>query len=347
MDSRCVPRSCIFADDLLEKALNVLVTGATGFVGSHVVDVLLERGHSVSFIARATSNMRWLEGKPVQRVDGSLFDLHSLKDAVAGADVVIHVAGLTAARNEAEFLRGNRDATQNLVDAIRTYHPGLTRYLHLSSLAVSGPSKDSEHPKVEDEPLHPITAYGRTKKLAEDIVRGMTEVPWTIVRPPAVYGPRDSAILTFFQAVDKGLATFIGFDEKRVSLVHVRDLARGIVDAAFAPVAAGQIYNISSDETYTWPEVASLTGAILGKRRLIKVRLPHTLVLGIAGVSGAFTKMLGKPSVLDYEKGVDIIQKYWTCSNAKARRDLGYRQEISLKDGLSDTVQWYREQKWL
>ena len=195
MDFKCVPRSCIFADDQLENVLNVLVTGATGFVGSHVVDVLLERGHTVSFIARSTSNMRWLEGKPVQRVDGSLFDLHSLKDAVEGADVVIHVAGLTAAKNEAEFRRGNLDATQNLVDAIRTYRPGLTRYLHLSSLAVSGPSRDADHPKTEDEPLHPITAYGRTKKMAEDVVRSMNDVPWTIVRPPAVYGPRDLSLI--------------------------------------------------------------------------------------------------------------------------------------------------------
>lgn len=327
--------------------MNVLVTGATGFVGSHVVDVLLERGHNVSFIARATSNMRWLEGKPVQRVDGSLFDLHSLRDAVATADVVIHVAGLTAAKNEAEFLKGNRDATRNLVDAVRTYRPELQRFVHISSLAVCGPAKDDEHPVTEEMPLHPITAYGRTKKLAEDVVREANDIPWTIIRPPAVYGPRDSAVLTFFQAVNKGLATYIGFDEKKVSLVHVRDLARGIVDAAFAPRAVGQTYFISSDEYYTWPQVAALTGAIMGKRRVLSLRLPHALVLGIAGTVGFIGKFMGKPPVLDYEKGLDIIQRYWICSTEKARTEIGYRQEMSLKDGLRDTVTWYREHRWL
>ncbi|MCX6140016.1 MAG: NAD-dependent epimerase/dehydratase family protein [Candidatus Kapabacteria bacterium] len=327
--------------------MNVLVTGATGFVGSHVVDVLLERGHTVSFIARSTSNMRWLEGKPVQRVDGSLFDLHSLQSAVEGVDVIIHVAGLTAAKNEAEFLRGNRDATQNLMDAVRTYRPGLRRFVHISSLAVSGPSPDLEHPITEEAPYRPLTAYGRTKQLAENIVKEATEIPWTIIRPPAVYGPRDSAIFTFFQTVDKGLATFIGFDEKKLSLVHVRDLARGIVDAAFAAQAEGQTYFISSDEFYTWREIAELTGTFLGKRRLLRVRLPHALVLGIAGISGFVGRVIGKPSVLDYEKGIDIIQKYWTCSTAKAHRELGYRQEMSLKEGLRDTIEWYRKHKWL
>lgn len=291
--------------------------------------------------------MRWLDGKQVQRVDGSLFDLHSLKTAVEGVDVIIHVAGLTAAKNEAEFLRGNRDATQNLMDAVRTYRPGLQRFVHISSLAVSGPSPDLEHPITEDSPYRPLTAYGRTKQLAENIVKDSAEIPWTIIRPPAVYGPRDSAIFTFFQTVDKGLATFIGFDEKKLSLVHVRDLARGIVDAAFAPQANGQTYFISSDEFYTWREIAELTGAILGKRRLLRIKLPHMLVLGIAGVSGFVGRVIGKPSVLDYEKGIDIIQRYWTCSTAKARRELGYRQEMSLKEGLRDTIEWYREHKWL
>jgi len=329
------------------KNLNVLVTGATGFVGSHVVDVLLDRGHTVSYIARSTSNLQWLEGKPVTRVDGSLFDLHSLQTAVENVDVVIHVAGLTSARNEAEFLKGNRDATRNLMDAVKTYRPSLIRFVHISSMAVNGPAVDEEHPVTEQMSNRPITAYGRTKALAEDVVKETTDIPWTIIRPPAVYGERDSAIFTFFQTVDKGLATFIGFDEKKLSLVHVRDLARGIVDAAFAPQAVGQVYLISSDEYYTWPQIASLTGAIMGKRRLVRLRLPHALVLSIAGAVGMAGRMTGKPQVLDYEKGLDIIQKYWICSTAKARKELGYRQEISLQDGLRDTVRWYREHGWL
>lgn len=327
--------------------MNVLVTGATGFVGSHVVDQLLERGHHVSYIARKTSNLRWLHQKAAHQVNGSLFNLDSLKSAVSSADMVIHVAGLTAAKNEAEFMRGNRDATQNLIDAVRAYRPGLERFVHISSLAVCGPASSEYEPVTEDAPFRPITAYGRTKRAAEEIILSAPDVPSTIIRPPAVYGPRDEAILTFFQTINKGISTLIGFSEKRISLVHVRDLARGIVEAAFSPNAKGQTYFIGSDDSYTWPEIANLTGAIMGKRKLITMRIPHSVVLGIAGTVGVLGKLIGKPPVLDYEKGIDLIQPYWICSSKKAHEHFGYKQLVSLQDGIQETVEWYRENEWL
>lgn len=328
--------------------MKVLVTGATGFVGSHVVDVLLERGYTVSYVARATSNVQWLHDKEASRMDGSLFDMHSLRSAVEQADMVIHVAGLTAAKNENEFMRGNRDATRNVLDAIRAYRPELKRYVHVSSLAVSGPSHNAETCVTETSGFRPITAYGRTKKLAEDLVNEAgKEFPITIVRPPAVYGPRDSAILTFFQTVKKGIAPLIGFNEKKLSLIHVRDLARGIVDAAESEKAIGQTYFLSSDEAYTWPQIADVTAEVLGRKRLIKLRIPHPLVYAIAGISGFVAKLRGKAAVLDYEKGHDITQAYWTCNNDKARRDFGFHQEISLEDGVRETVEWYRKHDWL
>lgn len=328
--------------------MKVLLTGATGFVGSHVADVLIEQGHQVFFIARSTSNMRWLEGKPVTRVEGSLFDVESLRTAVTGMDVIIHVAGLTAAKNEAEFLKGNLGATQNLIDAVRAYNPGIKRFVHISSLTVCGPAPSMEQPITEEQTeLRPLTAYGRTKKLAEEAIRQAQDIPWTIVRPPAVYGPRDTAILSFFQAVHKGVATIVGFGDSRVSLVHVRDLARGIVLAAFNEVAVYQTYFISSDEIYSWPQIVDVTKTAMGKSVVLPVRLPHALVLAIAGTVGFVGKLLGKPPVLDYEKGLDLIQPYWICSTEKARHELGYRQEMSLIQGIRETVQWYREYTWL
>lgn len=328
--------------------MNVLVTGATGFVGSHVVDVLLDRGYDVSYIARATSNHRWLDGKRVRRVDGSLFDHTSLKKAVSEADMVVHVAGLTAAKSDAEYVRGNRDATQNLIDAVMAYRPELQRFVHISSLAVCGPARDLDHPVRESDTCHPLTAYGRTKRMAEDVVNGVADrLPITIVRPPAVYGPRDEATLTFFQTIGKGLAPLIGFDEKYVSFIHVRDLARGIVESMEAPAAQGQTYFVTSNGFHTWPEISAVSAAIMGKRRIMKIKVPHALVLGIAGVVGLATKLGPKPSVLNYEKGIDFIQRYWICSPDKARREVGFTQQISLQEGIQETVAWYRDMGWL
>lgn len=328
--------------------MKVLVTGATGFVGSHVVDVLLEKGYDVDYIARSTSNFRWLEGKKARRVDGSLHDLPSLRRAVEDCDAIVHVAGLTAAKSEAEFFKGNRDATQTLVDAVRTYRPNLTRFVHISSGAVCGPATDPEHPITEAMLCRPITAYGRSKLAAEAVVtQASADFPITIVRPPAVYGPRDSAILTFFQAVQRGIAPVIGFDEKLVSLIHGVDLARGIVDAMGHPVAVGKTYFITSEKFYTWPQIINLTAAVMGKRRVFQVRLPHVLVRTIAGVVGGLGKLSKKPPVLDYEKGVDITQPYWIFSPDKARRELGFREMFDLDDGIRNTVEWYRENAWL
>ena len=247
--------------------MKVLVTGATGFVGSHVVDELLKRDIRTAYIARATSNHRWLEGKTVELVEGSLSNLSSLKDAVQDVDIIIHVAGSTAAKNEEAFRQGNEVATQNLIDAVRAYRPELKRFVHISSLTVSGPAKDADHPVRESDPCHPLTAYGRTKLLAEKVIHAaMDDIPCTIIRPPAVFGPRDPATLTFFQAVNKGVAPLIGFDAKQVSLVHVGDLARGIVDAALSENTVGKTYNIGSDETYTWTQIANVTAAVTGRK---------------------------------------------------------------------------------
>jgi nucleoside-diphosphate-sugar epimerase len=328
--------------------VKVLVTGATGFVGSHVVDEMLRRGHEVAYVARATSNHRWLENKPVELREGSLYDPESLHRAVHGIDVVVHVAGQISGRNEEDFYRGNVTVTRNVLDAIRAYRPGLSRYVHVSSASVTGPSANAAEPVTEDSPLKPITAYGRTKLQAEQAVLEVAaEFPCTITRPCVVYGPRDEATLTFFQLVNRGFAPLIGFDEKFVSMIHARDLARGIADAALNPAAIGQTYFITGEEIHTWQQIANIAAAVSGRRRLANIRLPHPLVLAIAGTVGGFGRFARKPPVIDYDKGRDFVQKFWTSSGAKARKELGFRPEISLNDGILETVNWYKEMKWL
>ncbi|HYF02835.1 MAG TPA: NAD-dependent epimerase/dehydratase family protein [Patescibacteria group bacterium] len=328
--------------------MKVLVTGATGFVGSHVADVLLQRGYDVRTNVRKSSSMRWLEGKKIETVQASLDNADSLLKAVDGVEMVIHVAGLTSARSKEEFLKGNRDATDNLLKAVVKKTPNIKRFLHVSSLAAVGPSKTLQDPVNEQTPYHPITAYGISKKEAEEVVFAQKDnLPVTIVRPPAVYGPRDSAILTVFQTVKSGIAPLIGFDEKRVSLIHVGDLARGIVDAAVSNATLGRAYFVSSEDFYTWDEINTLIAKTLGKKRLLKIKLPHSLVMGIAGISEVAGRFLPKPPVLNYEKGRDITQTYWTCSIDRAKKDFGYTQQISLEKGITETTHWYKQHGWL
>jgi dihydroflavonol-4-reductase len=326
--------------------MEFLVTGGTGFIGSHVVEVLLKRNHTVRCLVRKSSNLQWLEPLPVRLVYGDFSDTESLHDAVKDIDVIIHVAGVVAAKTREGFFAGNVTATKNLLDATDRYVPDLRRFLHVSSLTAIGPGFNGKRVD-ENTPPHPITTYGESKLAAERLVRSHGDrLSFTIARPPAVYGPRDTATLSFFQSVSKGIIPLVGFSPKKVSLIHVYDLARGIVDAAVSETTAGKSYFISSEEVYDWQQIGSVTARFAG-RRTVTIRIPEFMVMGIAGVSGLFSKMKTKPSVLNYEKGKDMTADNWTCSIEAAQRDFGFRTELSLEEGIRNTLEWYRSQHWL
>lgn len=326
--------------------MTVLVTGGTGFIGSHVVDVLLKKEYRVRCLVRKSSNLQWLASQPVELVNGNFNSVDSLTEAVSDVDIVIHIAGVVAAKNREGFFQGNVTATENLLDAVLILNPDLERFLHVSSLTAIGPSQNG-NPVDENTLPRPITTYGESKLAAEKaVLQVIDKTPVTIVRPPAVYGPRDTATLSFFQSVQKGLIPLVGFSPKKVSLVHAYDLARGIVDAALSEQSIGKIYFIGSEEVYDWQQIGSVAAEVAG-RKTVKLRIPEFMVMGIAGVSGFFSKFKKKPSVLNFEKGKDMIADNWTCSVEAAKKDFGYRQEVTLEEGIRNTLDWYREYGWL
>lgn len=328
--------------------MKALVTGATGFIGSHIADLLHKKGYDVVCTVRSSSNMRWLKNKPYSLAETSLSDKQGLIKALDGVDIVFHVAGLTTAKNEAEFMKGNRDGTRTMLDAVLHAAPNITRFVHVSSLAAVGPAESLESPVTESTPFHPLTAYGRSKKAAEDeVMKEQSRLPITIIRPPAVYGQRDTEILTFFRAVKSGIAPLIGFDEKRVSLIHGLDLSRGIIEAGESPNTVGKPYFISSKKYYTWEEIGKTTQAAFGKKSIVFVRIPHPVVFALAGTAGFLNRFSSKPGVLNYEKGIDITRQFWICSIENAERDFHFKEEISLQQGIQQTIEWYKQQGWL
>jgi nucleoside-diphosphate-sugar epimerase len=273
-------------------------------------------------------------------------DVESLKPAMENVDAVIHVAGVTAAKNKQGFFDGNVLPTRALLEASRRFNPNLSRFIFCSSQTACGPSLDGQ-PVTEMTPPHPITTYGKSKRAAEEeCERARQDLPVTILRLSAVYGPRDTAILTFFQTVDKRLKPLIGMRDKRVNLVHVSDVADGVMVALESSAAKNETYFIGSEQHYTWRELNNLTASIL-KRSGITVRLPHALVYSVAGFSEFFSMFKKKPSVLNWEKGRDMVQANWTCSVEKAISEINYRQKISIKDGIKETIDWYRKEGWM
>lgn len=323
-----------------------LVTGATGFIGSHLVELLVKKNYAVRVLLRRTSDTAWLQGLPLEYVYGDLYDTDALGRAVAGVDYVYHSAGVTKARSKEEYFRGNTEGVVNVLDAVARHNPGLKRFVQISSQTAAGPSPGIT-PITEDAPPHPITTYGESKLRAEQACAALRdEIPITVLRPPAVYGPRDKDIYEFFNTMSRGLQPMVGFREKFVSLIHVGDLVRGFVLAAESEKARGGTYFISSGRVYGWKEVGDVTRSVIGKAAL-RVKVPEAGVYAIAAFSELFGLFSTKPVLINFEKARDMVQNYWTCDSSKAQRDFGYMQEISLEEGIRTTVEWYRSKKWL
>ena len=328
--------------------MKAFITGATGFIGSHLAEQLIDKGYEVKVLVRETSNTKWIDHLPVERVIGSLSNIESLRAGVEGVDYVYHIAGVVAAKTRDDFFKGNVDATRNLLDAVKDVNPGLKRFVHASSLAAVGPARSESEAVQEGTAYQPITTYGESKAEAEKVVMQYAEdVPVTIVRPPAVYGPRDVGVYSFFQVVAKGFAPLIGFKRKVVSLVHVDDLVRGFILAGESNNGEGGTYFISSEEFYTWEDVGQIAAQAFGKKKARYLRVPHAVVYVSAGLSGFIGKFQKKPPILDLEKGRDITQAYWICSVDKAKAELGYRQQVSIEEGVQQTVAWYRSKGWV
>ncbi len=323
-----------------------VVTGGSGFVGSHLVDLLIDEGHHIKCIVRESSSLKWLEGKPVEIVKCGLFDMDGLKEVLKDANYLFHVAGVVKSKTTDGYYKGNVETTRNLLEALLEVNPGIERALIVSSQTACGPSNGSEAVNEETIP-HPITTYGKSKLAQEELAKEYADrLPITIVRPPAVYGPRDTEIYLVFKTYKQGLMTIVGFDEKKVSLVHVNDLVRGIHLAAANENSINETYFISSKEFYTWPQVAKVIEQAMGKKAL-KIRFPHALVYTVAAFAQFFAIFSSKPATMNLEKAKDFVQKYWTCDISKAERDLGYSQNVGLEEGIKQTIDWYKENSWL
>ncbi|HQJ46954.1 MAG: nucleoside-diphosphate sugar epimerase [Ignavibacteriales bacterium UTCHB2] len=322
-----------------------VVTGANGFVGSHLVDNLLSKGLTVRCIVRESSNLRWLEGKNVELFKTGLLDKEGLRKAFNNADYIFHVAGVVKSKSKEGYFKGNVDTTRSLLEVALEFKSNLKRFLVVSSQTVTGPST-KDKPVDENTVPVPITTYGKSKYEEEKLVLSYKDkLPITICRAPAVYGERDTEIFIYFQTFSKGITTTIGFKKKELSLIHAADLVEGFYLAAINEKAKGEIYFIGSEKFYTWQEINSITSKVLNKKALVII-VPHFLVFTIAAIAQFFAMFSKNPATLNIEKAKDLTQQYWTCDTSKAVRDLGYKQKISAEEGIRRTIDWYKKMKW-
>jgi dihydroflavonol-4-reductase len=317
-----------------------LITGATGFVGGHLVRLLAASGWHIRALVRGTSDTRLLRDAGAELVTGSLDDTDALTRGADGADTVFHLAALTVGRGEAPFVRANTVGTRNVVRGALDAARRPRRLVYLSSYAACGPAR-GERPRAAGETPEPLTAYGRTKLQGEAAVHdaeraGMETV---ILRAPPVYGPGDRALLPYFRLVKRRLAPAPAGPELRTHMVYVEDLAAAIQRAADAPPGT---YAVAEPVEHRWSAVVAAMAGALGTRP-VRVPLPPAAVRAAGVVAGWF----GGLGVFNREKAEEMLAPAWLCDLTGLDALLPPGTATPLAAGVQRTARWYREHGWV
>lgn len=324
----------------------VLITGASGFVGYHLVEAAQARGLEVTAAVRKSSQVDHLRSLNISYVFPDFGNLASLKQELERGqyDYIIHAAGVTKAPTQEAYNRVNADYTVLLAQAAQEANYPVKKMVFMSSLAAVGPLYDDVSRITEGTLPQPVTAYGKSKLLAEERLRGLT-LPLIILRPTAVYGPREKDIFILFKTINKGLEPYIGRVQQQLSFIYVKDLAQLTVQALFAEGTSGT-YNVSDGKGYDRYELAALTKRFLGKK-VLKFHIPMGFVRVMANTLEATYKFSSKTPALNREKLIELTARNWVCDIGKVRRELGFEPAFDLERGMKETIAWYKLEQWL
>jgi dihydroflavonol-4-reductase len=327
--------------------VKVLLTGANGFVGSHILDGLQSRSIPTVILLRPTSSRGFIQphlpGVEVRL--GSLSDAASLRQALRDVTHVIHCAGATKALRRAGFWEANHLGTRRLVEAINEQRGQIERLVHLSSLAAAGPAT-AERPAREEDPPAPVSEYGRSKLAGEIEVTSRCRTGFVVLRPPAVYGPRDREFLRLFRAARNHLgARFLG-GVRALSLVYAPDLAEATVAALTHPAAVGQTYFVAPAES-TSPAAMTRDIAAQMQTWTVPLFIPAVLLWPLCLAQEGWSRLTRRPAVLSLQKYAELSVPGWVCDGGKLERGLGVVCRTRWTEGLARTLAWYRQEKWL
>jgi len=324
--------------------MRAFVTGGTGFIGSHLIDYLLEnKGAEVYALVRDPTNLKWLTGLDVHLLKGDLFTLPSLPSDI---DYVFHIAGITKARKLADYYTVNQHGTASLFQTLQRQKISPRKIIYLSSIAASGPSAEKIPIKENDKP-HPIHPYGESKLLGEkEALKFRNNFSLIIIRVGAVFGPRDKDFLSYFKIINKGILPSLAFKRRRLSLCYIEDLVHAFDLCLQKNIESGEIFNIADPQPYTWDELGREAGKILGKK-LFSVKFPLCLLYPIALISEGLSNLRKRTTTFDRRRLREMRQPGWIIDTKKAEERLAFSLKFSIQEGLQKSLTWYIDQGWL
>ncbi len=325
----------------------VLITGASGFVGFHLLNEALAQHLEVFAAVRPNSNVAHLQDLPIHFVNLDFSSVEKLKEHLAaeGYHYIIHAAGITKAKTEAEYNIINATFTKNLGIAAASLAKPLEKFVFVSSLAALGPLNELNDEIKDDTVAKPVTSYGKSKLLAEQYLQEINDLPLVVIRPTAVYGPREKDILILFKTINKGLEPYIGKFVQQLSFIYVKDLARAIV-GALAKEVTNKSYNISDGQVYDRYALADFTKKALQKKT-IKFHLPVNTVSGLASLMDLLYANSRETPALNKEKMAELTAVNWACNINNIKNDLNYSPRFNLEQGIEETLIWYKNNHWL
>ncbi len=324
----------------------LLITGASGFLGYHLIETALSQDYEVYAGVRKSSDTSHLAATGATVVGMDLSEVTQTKNLLNqyGITHIVHAAGATRAKTAAAYDFSNAVLTRNLATAAMEAQGGIQKFIFISSLAAAGPSANGE-PIKDDAIPRPVTWYGESKLHAEKYLREITNLPLIGLRPTAVYGPREKDLLLLIKSVNRGLEVYVGGGEQQLSFVYVKDLAALTIGSLNSKIN-GEFYNISDGKLYNRYAFADAVKKITGKKTA-RLQLPLGLIKTIAAGMDILYSKSSKIPVLNKDKVKELTASNWGCDIAKSRADLNYQPAYDIETGMAETLQWYREHKWI
>ena len=330
--------------------MNILITGASGFIGSFIVEEALRQGFETWAAVRGSSSRQFLTDERIHFIELNLSSEEQLKEQLKDHqfDYVVHAAGVTKCLNKADFHRINTEGTQNLVRAIQALKMPLRRFVYISSLSIMGAIREQQPYTeiLESDEAKPNTAYGRSKLEAEQWLDTVEDLPYVILRPTGVYGPRERDYFMMAKSIQSHTDFAVGYKQQDITFVYVTDVVQAVFLACEKGVT-GRRYFLSDGEVYQSSTFSNLIRKELGNPWWIRVTAPIWVLRIVTFIGEYVGHLTGKVTALNNDKYNIMRQRNWRCDIKPAQQELGYEPKIKLEEGVRRSIKWYKDNKWL